>query len=178
VPETLLNQTPVLGGAGTVYQRKEDGPWYLYFWVKSERKRFRQSLDTTDRALAIRTAEQIVLDALARQQVGQKVLSSSIGEVIAKWEVLQGDRLARGEIRSAEYVRQLASTFRKQLGGCFGLDTPISALRQEDWDRYIQYRGALGKWQSTDQQMGASVDLQIAMAGADEGGAGRPGPSS
>jgi hypothetical protein len=57
VPEIQLNQTPVLGGAGTVYQRKEGGPWYLYFWVKSERKRFRQSLETTDRPLAIRTAE-------------------------------------------------------------------------------------------------------------------------
>ena len=132
MPEILLNQTPVLGGAGTVYQRKEGGPWYLYFWVKSERKRFRQSLETTDRPLAIRTAEQLVLDALARQQVGQKVLSSSLGEVIEKWEVLQRDRLARGEIRSAEYIRYLAATFRKQLGGCFGLDTPISALKQED----------------------------------------------
>lgn len=144
VPETLLNQTPVLGGAGTVYQRKEDGPWYLYFWVKAERKRFRQSLETTDRALAIRTGEQIVLDALARQQAGQKVLSSTLGEVIDKWEVIQGDRLARGEIRSAEYVRQLAATFRKQLGGLFGLDIPISALKQEDWDRYIKWRGDQG----------------------------------
>ena len=116
----------------------------MYFWVKSERKRFRQSLETTDRPLAIRTAEQLVLDALARQQVGQKVLSSSLGEVIDKWEVLQRDRLARGEIRSAEYIRYLAATFRKQLGGCFGLDTPISALKQEDWDRYISSRGGQG----------------------------------
>lgn len=144
MPEILLNQTPVLGGAGTVYQRKEGGPWYLYFWVKSERKRFRQSLATTDRPLAIRTAEQVVLDALARQQIGQKVLSSSLGEVIEKWEVLQRDRLTRGEIRSADYVRHLATTFRKQLGGCFGLDTPISALKQEDWDRYIPFRGGQG----------------------------------
>ncbi len=66
VPEILLNKTPVLDGAGTVYQRKEGGPWYLYFWVKSERKRFRQSLEPTDRRLAIRTAEQAVPDALAR----------------------------------------------------------------------------------------------------------------
>jgi hypothetical protein len=60
---------------------------YLYFWVKAERKRFRQSLETTDKALAIRTAVQIVLDALARQQVGEKVLSASLGGVIDKWEV-------------------------------------------------------------------------------------------
>ena len=144
MPETLLNQTPVLVGAGTVYQRKQDGPWYLCFWVKAERKRFRQSLETTDQALAIRTAEQIVLDALARQQSGQKVLSATIGQVIDKWEVIQGDRLARGEIRSENYVRHLASTFRKQLGGLFGLDTPISALKQEDWDRYIKWRGDQG----------------------------------
>lgn len=116
MPEILLNQTPVLGGAGTVYQRKEGGPWYLYFWVKSERKRFRQSLETTDRPLAIRTAEQLVLDALARQQVGQKVLSSSLGEVIEKREVLQRDRLARGEIRSAEYIPYLAATLRQATG--------------------------------------------------------------
>ncbi len=57
MPETLLNKTPVLDGAGTVYQLKEGGPWYLYLWVKSERQRFRQSLETTDRPLAIRTAE-------------------------------------------------------------------------------------------------------------------------
>jgi len=158
VPEILLNQTPVLGGAGTVYQRKEGGPWYLYFWVKSERKRFRQSLETTDRPLAIRTAEQVVLDALARQQVGQKVLSSTLGEVIEKWEVLQRDRLARGEIRSAEYIRYLAATFRKQLGGCFGLDTPISALKQEDWDRYIPYRGGQGvAWGLAGLATGAAI---------------------
>lgn len=144
MPEVLHNQTPVLGGAGTIYQRKAEGPWYLYFWLKAERKRFRQSLETTDKPLAIRTAEQIVLDALARQQAGQKVLSASIGEVIAKWEVLQNDRLARGEIRSADYVRHLASVFRKQLGGLYGLDTPISALKQEDWDRYVPYRGDQG----------------------------------
>ena len=144
MPEVLHNQTPVLGGAGTIYQRKAEGPWYLYFWLKKERKRFRQSLETTDKPLAIRTAEQIVLDALARQQAGQKVLSATIGEVIDKWVVLQHDRLARGEIRSADYIRHLASVFRKQLGGLYGLDTPISALKQEDWDRYVSYRGDQG----------------------------------
>ena len=142
--ETLLDQTPVLGGAGTIYQRREGGSWYLYFWVKSERKRFRQSLETTDKALAIRTAEKIVLDALAKQQAGQKVWSATIAEVIDKWEVLQQDRLNRGEIRSKYYVRHLASVFRKQLGGCYGLQTPISALKQEDWDRYITFRGNQG----------------------------------
>jgi len=81
-----------------------------------------------------------VLDALARQQAGQKVLASTLGEVINKWEQLQHDQLVRGEIRSADYIRQLVNTFRKQLGALYGLQTPISALRQEDWDRYITFR--------------------------------------
>lgn len=144
MPDALLNPTPVLGGAGTIYQRREEGPWYVYFWVKSERKRFRRSLETSDQSLAIRTAEKIVLDALAKQNAGQKVMSHSLGEVIEKWVVLQNDRIKRGEIRSEDYVRHLASVFRKQLGGCFGLQTPISALGQEDWERYLSYRGNQG----------------------------------
>jgi integrase len=144
MPDALLDPTPVLGGAGTIYQRREEGPWYVYFWVKSERKRFRRSLETSDKSLAIRTAEKIVLDALTKQNAGQKVISNSLGEVIEKWVVLQNDRIKRGEIRSEDYVRNLASVFRKQLGGCYGLETPISALGQEDWERYLAYRGNQG----------------------------------
>jgi integrase len=142
--EATLNQVPVLGGAGTIYQRRADGPWYVYFWVKAERKRFRRSLETSDKSLAIRTAEQIVLDALTKQKAGQKVISSTLGDVIDKWLILQSDRIKRGEIRSEEYVRNLACVFRKQLGGCFGLETPISALAQEDWERYLDFRGNQG----------------------------------
>ena len=58
MPEVQQNQTPVLGRGGTSCRRKEDGPWPLEFWVKAERKRFRHSLETTDKGLAIRTAEQ------------------------------------------------------------------------------------------------------------------------
>ena len=50
--------------------------------MKAERKRFRQSLETTDKSLVIRTAEGILLDALSRQQAGQKVLSATLGEVL------------------------------------------------------------------------------------------------
>ena len=144
VQEPRLEPTPLLGGQALVYRRVEGGSWYLYLWLKAEKKRFRKCLDTTDKALAVRTAEALVLDALARQQVGQKVLASNLAEVIDKWELLQRDRLARGEIRSEDYIRQLANTFRKQLGDLYGLDTPISSLRQEDWDRYITFRGEQG----------------------------------
>lgn len=144
VKEPRLEPIPLLGGQALLYRRVEEGSWYVYMWLKTEKKRFRKCLETSDKALAIRTAESLVLDALARQQAGQKVLSATLGEVIDKWVLLQNDRLARGEIRSADYIRHLAITFRKQLGGCFGLDTPISALKQEDWDRYISYRGVQG----------------------------------
>ena len=58
MPGLQHNQTPVLGASGTAYRRKEGGPWSLEFWLKAERKRFRHSLETTDKGLAIRTAEQ------------------------------------------------------------------------------------------------------------------------
>ena len=142
--EPRLEPTSLLGGQALVYRRVEGGNWYVYLWLKAEKKRYRKCLETTDKALAIRTAEGLVLDALARQQVGQKVLASSLGEVIDKWEELQRDRLARGEIRSEDYIRQLGNTFRKQLGSLYGLETPVSSLRQEDWDRYIAFRGNQG----------------------------------
>ncbi len=142
--ESRLDPTPLLGGQALVYRRVEGGNWYLYLWLKAEKKRFRKCLETVDKALAIRTAEGLVLDALARQQAGQKVLAATLAEVIDKWEQLQNDRLARGEIRSADYIRQLANTFRKQLGTLYGLETPISALKQEQWDRYIPFRADQG----------------------------------
>ena len=142
--EPRIDPTPLLGGQALVYRRVEGGNWYVYLWLKAEKKRFRKCLETSDKALAIRTAEAFVLDALARQQAGQKVLASSLAEVIDKWEQLQHDRLARGEIRSSAYIRQLANTFRKQLGALYGLETPISALKQEDWDRYVAFRGGQG----------------------------------
>lgn len=142
--EPRLDPTPLLGGQALLYRRVEGGNWYLYLWLKAEKKRFRKCLETTDKPLAIRTAEGIVLDALARQQAGQKVLAASLAEVIDKWEQLQNDRLSRGEIRSADYIRQLANSFRKHLDALYGLETPISALKQEDWDRYIPFRGEQG----------------------------------
>jgi hypothetical protein len=51
--QVLRNQTQVLGGVGTVYQWKPDGPPYLDFRGKAEKKRFRQSLETTDKDLAV-----------------------------------------------------------------------------------------------------------------------------
>lgn len=58
-----LNQTSVLGGAGTVDPWREEGPWALSCWAEAERKRFRQCLETSDESLAGRSAEPIVLDA-------------------------------------------------------------------------------------------------------------------
>jgi len=142
--EPRLEPTPVLGGQGLIYRRSAAGSWYLYVWLKAEKKRYRKCLETEDKAAALRQAEGTVLDVLAKQQAGQKVLASTLAEVIDKWEQLQRDRLARGEIRSEEYVRGIAGVFRKQLGGLFGLEKSIAELTQEDWDRYIPFRGQQG----------------------------------
>lgn len=144
VPIDKPVKIPILGGKGAIYQRTPGGNWSVYYWVKAEKKRLRKSLDTADLGLATRLAEQIVLESLAKEQSGQKVLSASLGQVIDQWAVMQQDRLNRGEIRSEDYVRHLERMFRKHLGELYGLETPIGSLQQEDWDRYIPYRGKQG----------------------------------
>ena len=137
--------TQLLGRQGIVYQRNDGGSWYVYFWIKSEKKRFRKALGTTDKALAVRTGEQLLLDALAKQSIGQKVTSATLGEVIERWKEVQDARIARGEIRSRNYVDGLYRTFKQQLGNFFGsLDHSIAAVTIRDWDRYVAWRADQG----------------------------------
>jgi len=54
--EATLDQAPVLAGAGTIYHRRNDGPWCVYFWVKAEWKRFRRSLEeVVDKWIVLRS---------------------------------------------------------------------------------------------------------------------------
>ena len=138
--EVQLDKHPVLGGKGYVYRRKEGGSFYLYAWVKAERKRLRKSLDTTDFEVAMRLAEAEVLQLLAKTQVGQKVFSDTLGDVVDAWEELQLKRLRAGEVRSSDFVKNRVTWFRKHLGNVFGLDTPVGDLRQSDWDRLVEQR--------------------------------------
>ena len=140
MPGQQLDPHKVLGGQGLVYRRKEGGSWYLYFWAKNDKKRVRHSLNTTDLALAIRVAEGEVLEALQRQKAGQKIFAATLGEVVDAYSTLQNNRLDRGEIRSAGYVRETVGTFRRHLDALYGLDTSVAALTQADWDRFVPWR--------------------------------------
>ena len=140
MPEQQLDPHKVLGGQGLVYRRKEGGSWYLYFWAKNDRKRVRHSLNTTDLALAVRVAEGEILQALQRQEAGQKIFAATLGEVVDAYSTLQNNRLDRGEIRSAGYVRETVGTFRRHLDALYGLDTSVAALTQADWDRFVPWR--------------------------------------
>ena len=138
--EVQLDKHPVLGGKGYVYRRVQGGSFYLYCWVKQERKRLRKSLDTDDLEVAVRLAEAEVLTLLAKTQVGQRVFSDTLGEVVDAWNDLQQKRFNAGEVRSADYFRYKTTWFRKHLGHVFGLDTRVGDLRQSDWDRFLEYR--------------------------------------
>ena len=138
--EVQLDKHPVLGGKGYVYRRVHGGSFYLYCWVKEERKRLRKTLDTDDLEVAERLAEAEVLKVLAKKQVGQRVFSDTLGEVVDAWEDLQKKRLKAGEVRSADFFKDKATWFRKHFGEVFGLDTHVGDLRQSDWDRFVDYR--------------------------------------
>ena len=138
--EVQVDKHPVLGGKGYVYRRKEGGSFYLYAWVKEERKRLRKSLDTTDLEVAERLAEAEVLQVLAKTQVGQRVFSDTLGDVVDAWEDLQQKRWKAGEVRSQDFLKDKATWFRRHFGEVFGLDTPVGDLQQRDWDRFLEHR--------------------------------------
>ena len=138
--EVQLDKHQVLGGKGFVYRRQEGGNFYLYAWVKAEKKRLRKSLDTDDLEVAERLAEAELLTVLAKTQVGQRVFSDTLGDVVDAWADLQRKRLNAGEVRSADYVKDKTTWFKKHLGQVFGLETPVGDLQQKDWDRFLDYR--------------------------------------
>ncbi|MDC0320145.1 tyrosine-type recombinase/integrase [Synechococcus sp. AH-551-G03] len=138
--EVQYDKTEVLGGKGFVYRRKEGGSFYLYCWVKEEKKRLRKSLETDDLEVAVRLAESELLRVLARTQVGQRVFSSTLEEVVDAWTELQHKRFRAGELRSLDWAQDKSRWFRKHLGQVFGLDTRIGDLTQADWDRFVEHR--------------------------------------
>ena len=152
--EVRLDETQVLGGKAKVYRRVPGGTFHVYLWLSKEKKRFRRALDTPDLTEAVRKAEEVLLDVLKRQSLGQKVLSASLGEVVDAWEGKHRDRLARGELRSSKSFENHTRFFRKHLDALYGLNTPVSRLTQGesvngepapfDWDRFVPYRLAQG----------------------------------
>ncbi len=123
-----------------MYRRVQGGSFYLYAWVKAEKKRLRKSLDTDDLEVAERLAEAELLTVLAKTQVGQRVFSDTLGDVVDAWVELQTKRVKAGEVRSADFVKDKATWFRNKLGAAFGLDTPVGDLTQKDWDRFADSR--------------------------------------
>jgi len=154
VPEVRLDETEVLGGKAKVYRRVPGGTFHVYLWLSRERKRLRRALNTTDLAEATQKAEQVVLDVLQRQALGQKVLAATLGEVVDAWEAKHRERLQRGELRSRKSFENHTRSFRRHLAALYGLETPVSKLTQGervngepapfDWDRFVPYRLAQG----------------------------------
>ena len=144
-----LDTIEILGGKATIYRRVEGGSFHFFCRLKSEGKRFRQSLKTVNAVEATSKAEDLVVEILAKQRQGLKVLSSSVGEVIDIWHAHQTKRFERGERRYLKNITDQRNWMVKQLGAVYGLDTPISDITQSRFDDYLPFRSKTGVKLST-----------------------------
>ena len=91
---------------------------YVVIWLSSEKKRLRRSLNKPDLSVALQKAEDLVLHCLQRERSDQKVMGSTLEQVVDAWEERHQQRLERGELRSQKSFKRHVTFFRKHLDEC------------------------------------------------------------
>ena len=112
-------------------------------------KRYRKSLKTTNAAEATGKAEELLIEILAKQRQGVRVVSASVGEVIDIWRDHQMERFDRGERRRLKNIKDQYNWMTKHPGVIWGLKTSISDITQAKFDSYLPYRSKAGVKLST-----------------------------
>lgn len=80
-----LDTIEIMGGKATIYRRVAGGSFHFFFRFKKEDKTFRQSLKTKSAAEATSKAEDLVVEILAKERQGIKVISSTFGGMVDAW---------------------------------------------------------------------------------------------
>ena len=137
-PKTERHQ--LLGGKAQLVRNEKSGVFYLWFWVASEQRRVRKTLKTKSFDVAVEKGTALALDLMAAERSGVRVLSGTLRDAVREFAEKQRARLGRGEIRSEGKLDQTVTDLTKQLDQFWGLDTLLSEMTQEKWDRYVQER--------------------------------------
>lgn len=104
---------------------------------------------TKNASEAIGKAEYLLIEILAKEKQGVKVMSSTFRDLILTWHQEALKRLQRGEIRTPRNVQSQYVKLQKHLDAHWGLTSPLSSLTQENFDAYLEYCSNTGVKLST-----------------------------
>lgn len=138
-----------LGGRSiTLFRRDDitDSSWFFCVYLREEKRQYRVSLKTTDRAEAKRKAESVLIDLLGRIKTGEKILSPSLGDILRLYRAEQARRVSDGQISAKTATLQ---SYRINSGVAFlaskypaGNATKMSAIDGDVFKEYLAWRRA------------------------------------
>jgi hypothetical protein len=146
-----LQEIPFGGIKGAIYRRADivESSWFFRMHLKQEKRYYRVSLKTRNRAEALEKAQSVMVRVLAKMETGQSVMAISLelGELVRAFRKHLAAQVQSAQIRGTTETMQ---RYRVQIGLEFlqakypaGLHTKVSAIDGEVFKEYLPWRQAV-----------------------------------
>jgi integrase len=134
-----LEEIDICDGAVKVLRTRQSGDvWQMRLWVCDENRYFRKSLRTKDIELAKEKARKIYYQMMGQIEVGRRIFSISMGELVEKYMEHQQQRVDAGFIVQGRHTT--IRTQLKHLLSFVGEGTKLDTIRNNKYRDYYTFR--------------------------------------
>jgi hypothetical protein len=145
-----VHYIPFGGTRGAIYRRTDiaNSSWFFRIHLKKEKRYYRVSLKTRNRAEALENAERVMRQVFTKVDTGQSVMAISLelGELVRAFRQHLANQVQTGQLRGRTETMQ---RYRVQIGLDFlknkypdGLRTRVSEIDGEVFKGYLSWRQA------------------------------------